>query len=61
MGRGIAPAPKLSFQQDLHYFWNLGHTPSRQAQFNGRLLGMMTTHLGLSIAFKAQYDTSMTL
>jgi hypothetical protein len=51
--------PTLSFQQDLHYFWSLGRTPARQAQFNARLVGMMTTHFGLSIAFKQQYDTSM--
>jgi uncharacterized protein DUF481 len=51
--------PALSFQQDLHYFWSLGSTASRQAQFNARLLGMVTTHFGLSIAFKEQYDTSL--
>jgi putative salt-induced outer membrane protein YdiY len=51
--------PMLSVQQDLHYFWSLGRTPSRQAQLNARLVGMMTTHVGLSIAFKGQYDTSM--
>ena len=51
--------PALSFQQDMHYFWSLSTTPFRQAQFNARLLGMMTTHFGLSIAFTQQYDSSM--
>jgi putative salt-induced outer membrane protein YdiY len=50
----------LSFQQDMHYFWSLGaSTPYRQAEFNARLVGMMTTHFGLSIAFREQYDSSM--
>jgi putative salt-induced outer membrane protein YdiY len=51
--------PTLSFQQDMHYFWSLGQTPSRQAQFNARLVGMMTKFFGLSVAFKDEYDTSM--
>jgi len=52
--------PMLSFQQDMHYFWSLrASTPYRQAEFNAHLLGMMTTHFGLSIAFKDQYDSSM--
>jgi putative salt-induced outer membrane protein YdiY len=51
--------PMLSFQQDMHYFWSLSDTPFRQAQFNAKLLGMMTTHFGLSIAFKEVYDSSM--
>lgn len=51
--------PMLGFQQDLHYFWSLSHTPFRQAEFNAKLLGMMTTHFGLSIAYKQQFDTSM--
>jgi putative salt-induced outer membrane protein YdiY len=52
--------PMLSFQQDMHYFWSLrASTPYRQAEFNARLLGMMTTHFGLSIAFTQQYDSSM--
>jgi putative salt-induced outer membrane protein YdiY len=51
--------PMLSFQQDTHYFWGLTNTPFRQAQFNARLLGMVTAHFGLSIAFKQQYDNSM--
>jgi hypothetical protein len=51
--------PMLSFQQDLHYFWSLSGTPFRQAQFNAKLLGMMTPHFGLSIAFKEVYDSSM--
>jgi len=51
--------PTLSFQQDMHYFWSLTDTPFRQAQFNARLLGMISTHLGLSIAFMQQYDSSM--
>jgi putative salt-induced outer membrane protein YdiY len=52
--------PMLSFQQDMHYFWSLGATtPYRQAEFNARLVGMMTTHFGLSIAFRQQYDSSM--
>jgi len=37
----------------------LSDTPFRQAEFNAKLLGMVTTHFGLSIAFKEQYDTSM--
>ena len=52
--------PVLSFQQDMHYFWSLGATPPyRQAEFNARLVGMMTTNFGLSIAFKEQYDSTM--
>jgi putative salt-induced outer membrane protein YdiY len=52
--------PMLSFQQDMHYFWSLrASTPYRQAEFNAKLLGMMTTHFGLSIAFRDQYDSSM--
>jgi len=52
--------PMLSFQQDMHYFWSLRkETPFRQAQFNARLLGMMTTNFGLSIAFMEQYDSSL--
>jgi putative salt-induced outer membrane protein YdiY len=51
--------PMLSFQQDMHYFWSLTDTPFRQAEFNAKLLGMVTTHFGLSIAFKGQYDSSM--
>jgi len=52
--------PMLSFQQDMHYFWSLrASTPYRQAEFNARLLGMMTSHFGLSVAFKEQYDSSM--
>ena len=52
--------PMLSFQQDMHYFWSLRKdTPYRQADFNARLVGMMTTHFGLSIAFREQYDSSM--
>ncbi len=51
--------PTLSFQQDLHYFWSLGQTPSRQAQLNAKLLGMMTARVGLSIAYKEQYDNSL--
>jgi hypothetical protein len=52
--------PMLSFQQDLHYFWSLrASTPYRQAEFNAKLLGMMTSHVGLSVAFKEQYDSSM--
>jgi putative salt-induced outer membrane protein YdiY len=51
--------PMLSFHQDMHYFWSLGDTPFRQAQFNAKLLGMMTSHFGLSIAFKEVYDSSM--
>jgi hypothetical protein len=52
-------SPTLSFQQDLHWFWSLGHMRSHQAQLNAQLLGMMNPHFGLSIAFKEQYDTSM--
>jgi putative salt-induced outer membrane protein YdiY len=52
--------PMLSFQQDMHYFWSLrASTPYRQAEFNARLLGMMSAHFGLSVAFKQQYDSSM--
>jgi putative salt-induced outer membrane protein YdiY len=52
--------PMLSFQQDVHYFWSLRKdTPYRQAEFNAKLAGMMTTHFGLSIAFRQQYDTSL--
>lgn len=52
--------PMLGFQQDMHYFWSLRKdTPFRQAEFNAKLLGMMTTHFGLSIAFRGQYDSSM--
>jgi len=51
--------PMLGFQQDMHYFWSLSDTPFRQAEFNTKLLGMMTTHFGLSIAFREQYDSSM--
>jgi hypothetical protein len=51
--------PTLSFQQDMHYFWSLRRTPYRQADFNAKLLGMISTHVGLSIAFKQQYDSSM--
>jgi len=50
--------PMLSFQQDLHYFWGLRET-FQQAQFNAKLLGMVTPHFGLSIAFKDVYDSSM--
>jgi hypothetical protein len=53
-------APMLSFKQDMHYFWGLStDTPYQQAEFNAQLLGMVTTHLGLSIAFRGQYDSSM--
>ena len=52
--------PMLSFQQDMHYFWSLrASTPYRQAEFNAHLVGMMSQHFGLSIAFKDQYDSSM--
>lgn len=52
--------PMLGFQQDLHYFWSLrASAPYRQAEFNAKLLGMVTTHVGLSIAFRQQYDSSM--
>ncbi len=52
--------PMLSFQQDMHYFWSLrANTPYRQAEFNAKVLGMVTTHFGLSIAFREQYDSSM--
>ncbi len=52
--------PMISFQQDMHYFWSLrATTPYRQAEFNARLVGMMTTNFGLSIAFREQYDSSM--
>ena len=51
--------PMLTFQQDLHYFWGLSDQPFRQAQFNAKLLGMVTAHFGLSIAFKDVYDSSM--
>ena len=51
--------PMLGFQQDMHYFWSLGGTPFRQAEFNAKLLGMITAHFGLSIAFRQQYDSSM--
>ena len=52
--------PALGFQQDLHYFWSLkSDTPFRQAEFNAKLLGMVTTHFGLSIAFKEEFDTSL--
>jgi len=52
--------PMLGFQQDMHYFWSLrATTPYRQAEFNAKLLGMVTTHFGLSIAFRDQYDSSM--
>jgi putative salt-induced outer membrane protein YdiY len=58
-GLSVQLAPMLGFQQDVHYFWSLSDTPFRQAEFNAKLLGMMTTHFGLSIAFKQQYDSSM--
>jgi putative salt-induced outer membrane protein YdiY len=52
--------PMLGFQQDMHYFWSLrASTPYRQAEFNAKLLGMMTAHFGVSITFRQQYDTSM--
>jgi hypothetical protein len=51
--------PTLSFQQDMHYFWSLRRTPYRQADFNAKLLAMVSTHVGVSIAFKGQYDSSM--
>jgi putative salt-induced outer membrane protein YdiY len=52
--------PALSFQQDMHYFWSLGASaPYRQAEFNAKLLGMVTTRFGLSIAFRDQYDSTM--
>lgn len=51
--------PMLGFQQDMHYFWSLSDTPFRQAEFNAKLLGMMSAHFGLSIAFRQQYDTSL--
>jgi putative salt-induced outer membrane protein YdiY len=51
--------PTLSFQQDMHYFWSLSDKSFRQAQFNAKLLGMMTPHFGLSITFKEVYDSSM--
>lgn len=53
-------APMLSFQQDLHYFWSLrSDRPFRQAEFNAKLLGMVTPHFGMSIAFKELFDTSL--
>src|SRR5216110_486695 len=52
--------PMLGFQQDMHYFWSLrASTPYRQAELNAKLLGMVTTHFGVSIAFRQQYDSSM--
>ena len=52
--------PMLGFQQDLHYFWSLrSDRPFRQAEFNAKLLGMVTPHFGLSIAFKELFDTSL--
>ncbi len=52
--------PMLGFQQDMHYFWSLRKdVPYRQAEFNAKLLGMMSAHVGLSIAFREQYDSSM--
>jgi hypothetical protein len=51
--------PMLGVQQDMHYFWSLGNTPFRQAEFNAKLLGMVTTHFGLSIVFRQQFDTSL--
>ncbi len=35
------------------------NTPYRQAEFNATLFGMVTTHFGLSIAFRQQYDSRM--
>ncbi len=49
--------PLLALQQDMHYFWGLSDVPFRQAEFNAQLVGMMTPHFGLSIAFKEQYDS----
>jgi putative salt-induced outer membrane protein YdiY len=52
--------PMLGFQQDAHYFWSLRKdTPYRQAEFNAKLVGMMSAHVGLSIAFRGQYDSSI--
>jgi hypothetical protein len=52
--------PALSFQQDMHYFWSLGASvPYRQAEFNAKLLGMVSARFGLSIAFREQYDSTM--
>jgi len=52
--------PMLSFEQDMHYFWSLRKdTPYRQAEFNAHLVGMMSTHFGLSIAFRGLYDSSL--
>jgi putative salt-induced outer membrane protein YdiY len=51
--------PALSFLQDMHYGWSAGGRAYRQADFNAKLLGMITKHFGLSIAFRDQYDTSM--
>jgi hypothetical protein len=51
--------PLLTFQQDMHYFWGLSEVPFRQAELNAQLVGMVTPHLGLSIAFKDQYDSRM--
>ena len=52
--------PMLSLRQDMHYFWSLKKdTPYRQAEFNAKLLGMVSAHFGLSIAFREQYDSSM--
>lgn len=56
----VQVTPTLGLQQDMHYFWSLrASTPYRQAEFNAKLLGMVTTHFGLSIAFRQQYDSSM--
>jgi len=56
----LQPTSMLSLKQDMHYFWGLSSdTPYRQAEFNAQLVGMVTTHLGLSIAFRGQYDSSM--
>jgi len=50
--------PTLSVQQDMHYFCGLRES-FRQVQFNAKLLGMVTTHFGLSIAFKEIHDSSL--
>src|SRR5204862_2775064 len=52
--------PMLGFQQDMHYFWSLKKdTPYRQAEFNAKLVGMISAHFGLSITFREQYDSSI--
>jgi hypothetical protein len=51
--------PMLSFEQSILWLRGTGADPQTQLEFEGRLTGMVTPHIGMLIVFTVSHDSSI--